>query len=146
MLAVVFGVILHKTPFGRYLYAIGNNENTTFFSGVNVRNIKLLLFSLSGAVSAFTGTLLVARINSIRPNIATGYELEVITVAVLGGISIMGGKGRIIGAIIAMFLIGIVRYGMNIMNVSANVLKVVLGALLIGSILINNLITRKELT
>src|SRR5919106_1660688 len=93
VLAIIFGLVLHRTTFGRYLYAIGNNENATIYSGVPVARIKVIIYTLSGFMAALAGLILAARFGSTRPDIGTGLELAVITAVVLGGVAINGGKG-----------------------------------------------------
>ncbi|RKP52993.1 ABC transporter permease [Cohnella endophytica] len=140
--AIAFGLLLHKTPFGRRVYAIGNNPTAARFSGVRVDRIKVIVFTLAGLMSAVTALFLTSRMGSTRPNIATGYELEVIAMVVLGGVSTAGGKGRMIGAILAVFLIGFLRYGLGLVNVSAQMLLIILGGLLIVSVAIPQLKSR----
>ncbi len=142
ILAVIFWLVLHKTSFGRRLYAIGNNEGAARYSGVSVDRIKVIIFTLSGLMSSFAAFLLTSRVGSTRPDIASGYELEIITAVVLGGVSIMGGSGKISGVVLALFLIGTLRYGMNLMLIPSQVLTIVVGSLLIMSILATNLIQR----
>jgi rhamnose transport system permease protein len=137
--AVIFWILLHKTTFGRMLYAIGNNATTARFSGIQVDKIKVIVFTLAGLMSAITALFLTSRMGSTRPNIATGYELEVIAMVVLGGVSTAGGKGRMIGAILAIFLIGFLRYGLGLVNVSAQMLLIIMGVLLIVSVAIPQL-------
>nr|WP_255570439.1 ABC transporter permease [Cohnella sp. CFH 77786] len=137
--AVAFGWLLHKTAFGRKVYAIGNNATASRYSGVEVDRIKVVVFTLAGFMSAVTALFLTARMGSSRPNIATGYELEVIAMVVLGGVSTAGGKGRMIGAILAVFLIGYLRYGLGLINVSAQSLLIILGLLLIFAVAIPRL-------
>ncbi|RED64772.1 ABC transporter permease [Cohnella lupini] len=137
--AIGFGWLLHKTVFGRRVYAIGNNATASRYSGVQVDKIKVLVFTLAGLMSAVTAMFLTSRMGSTRPNIASGYELEVIAMVVLGGISTAGGKGRMIGAILAVFLIGFLRYGLGLVNVSAQMLLIILGLLLILSVAIPQL-------
>jgi rhamnose transport system permease protein len=134
--AVIFGLILHKTSFGRYLYVIGNNEDAGYYSGVNVARTKLIIFTLSGFMAALAGIVLAARFGSTRPDIGTGLELSVITAAVLGGVSINGGKGTMIGAILSLILIGLMRFGMGLINVPGQGQNIVIGLLLILSILL----------
>lgn len=136
LLALVFGLVLSRMTFGRYLYAIGNNEAASRFSGVPTERVKITIFVLSGLLSALAGLILAARFGSTRPDIGTGLELTVITVTVLGGISIFGGKGTMIGAILALVLIGILRFGMGLVNIQGQVQDIVIGALLILSILL----------
>ena len=142
VLAVVFGLVLHKTTFGRYLYAIGNNEDACLYSGVPVARVKLTIFALSGFMAALAGLVMAARFGSTRPDIATGLELSVITVTVLGGIDIFGGSGTMVGAVLSLILIGLMRFGMGLMNIQGQVQSIAIGLLLILSILLPN-VTRK---
>ena len=139
VLALGFGLVLHRTAFGRYLYAIGNNENATIYSGVPVARIKFILFTLSGFMAALAGLILAARFGSTRPDIGTGLELSVITAAVLGGIDINGGTGTMRGAALSLLLIGLMRFGMGLLNIQGQVQGVAIGLLLILSILLPNL-------
>lgn len=134
--AVLFGLVLHKTTFGRYLYAIGNNEEAAHYAGVPVARIKMAIFILSGLMSALAGIVIAARFGSTRPDVGTGMELAVITATVLGGINIFGGSGTMIGAILALLLIGLMRFGMGLVNVQGQVQSIAIGLLLIFSILL----------
>jgi rhamnose transport system permease protein len=140
IMAVIFGLVLHRTTFGRYLYSIGNNENATTYSGVPVEKIKFMLYALSGFMAALAGLILAARFGSTRPDIGTGLELSVITAAVLGGIEINGGKGTMLGAVLSLLLIGLMRFGMGLLNIQGQVQGIALGMLLILSILVPSLI------
>ena len=117
----------------------GNNEDAGFYAGVNVARTKLIIFTLSGFMSALAGIVLAARFGSTRPDIGTGLELAVITAVVLGGVSIMGGKGTMVGAILSLILIGLMRFGMGLINVPGQGQNIVIGLLLILSILIPHL-------
>ena len=139
VLAVVFGLVLHKTTFGRYLFAIGNNENATAYSGVPVARIKIIVFTISGLMAALAGIVLAARFGSTRPDIGTGLELAVITAAVLGGVDINGGIGTMGGAVLSLLLIGLLRFGMGLLNIQGQVQGMVIGLLLILSILLPNI-------
>jgi len=139
VLALIFALMLHRTRFGRYLYAIGNNKDASRYSGVPVQGITLIIYTLSGLVAALAGLILAARFGSTRPDIGNGLELTVITVAVLGGVSISGGKGSMIGAVLSLLLIGVTRFGMGLLNVQGQVQGIVIGLLLILSILLPNL-------
>lgn len=139
VVALVFGLLLHKTTFGRRVFAMGNNITASRFSGVQVDKIKVIVFTLAGLMSGITALFLSSRMGSTRPNVALGYELDVIAMAVLGGISTAGGKGRMIGAIIAIFLIGYLRYGLGLVNVPAQALLIIIGLLLIFAVMIPNL-------
>lgn len=136
VLAILFGLVLHRTTFGRYLYSIGNNEQASKYSGVPVDRIKFILFVVSGFMAALAGLILAARFGSTRPDNGTGLELAVITAAVLGGLDINGGKGSMYGATLALLLIGLLRFGMGLLNIQSQVQSMVIGLLLIISILI----------
>lgn len=141
--AIIFGLLLHKTTFGRNVFAIGNNPTASKFSGVSVDRVKIIVFTLTGLMAAITALFLTSKMGSTRPNIANMYELEVITMAVLGGISTSGGKGRMIGAIIAIFLIGLLRYGLGLVNVNAQTQLIIIGVLLIAAVAVPNLKRKK---
>ena len=136
--AVIFGLLLHKMTFGRQTYAIGNNEEAARFSGVPVARVKMIIFTLSGFMAALAGIVLAARFGSTRPDIGTGMELDVITAAVLGGVSISGGSGTMVGAILSLILIGLLRFGMGLLNIQGQVQGIIIGLLLILSILVPN--------
>jgi rhamnose transport system permease protein len=139
ILAAVFGLVLHKTTFGRYLYVIGNNQKAAIYSGVPIDRIKIILFTLSGFMAALAGLILASRFGSTRPDIGTGLELAVITAAVLGGVDINGGTGSMIGAVLSLILIGLIRFGMGLVNIQGQVQGIVIGLLLICAILFPNL-------
>ena len=134
IMAVLFYILLHRTNFGRWVFVIGNNPVAAEFSGVRVRRIKLILFCLTGIMSGIAAVLLTSRLGSTRPSIAQGWELEVITMVVLGGVSILGGAGSIIGVVLAAFIMGLVTFGLGLLNVPGIVLSIVIGGLLIAVI------------
>lgn len=134
IIAVIYGVLLHKTNFGRAVYAIGNNPTGAMFSGIRVQRVKFILFLLTGLMSGVAAVCLTARLGSTRPSIATGWELEVVTMVVLGGVSILGGSGTIVGVVIAAFVMGLVTFGLGLLNVPGIVMSIVIGVLLIGVI------------
>jgi len=136
VLAVLFGFLLHRTPFGRKVFTVGNNPVAARFSGVRVQNIRLAAFALNGLMSGVAAVLLTSRIMSTRPNIADGWELQIITAVVMGGVSILGGKGNIFGVILAIFSLGFLRYGMSLVNIPGTVMNIVTGFLLIFAILL----------
>lgn len=129
--AVIFGVLLHRTNFGRRVVAIGNNPVAAEFSGVRVGRIKFILFCLTGLMSGVAAVLLTARLGSTRPSIAEGFELEAITMVVLGGVSILGGSGSIPGVVLAALIMGLVTFGLGLLNVPGIVMSIFIGALLI---------------
>jgi rhamnose transport system permease protein len=139
-MAVIFGLVLHRTTFGRYLFSIGNNENATNYSGIPVAKIKFIIYTLSGFMASLAGLILAARFGSTRPDNGTGLELAVITAAVLGGVDINGGKGSMLGAAYSLLLIGLMRFGMSLLNIQGQVQGIAIGLLLILSILIPSLL------
>lgn len=134
LLAMAFTIVLHKTAFGRKLFAMGNNPVAAQFSGIAVNRIRFWLFVLTGLLAGVAAVLLTARIGSTRPNIALGWELEVITAVILGGVSIAGGSGTIPGVVLAVFILGLATFGLSLVNVPGIVISVLLGLLLIVSI------------
>jgi rhamnose transport system permease protein len=140
VLALIFGLVLHRTTFGRRLYAIGNNEHAAVYSGVPVARIKMIIFTLSGFMAALAGLILAARFGSTRPDIGTGLELAVITAVVLGGVDINGGTGTMTGSVLALLLIGLMRFGMGLLNIQGQVQGIAIGLLLILSILLPNIV------
>ncbi|MBY6121981.1 ABC transporter permease [Mameliella alba] len=134
VLAVIYAVVLHLTNFGRAVYAIGNNATGAEFSGIRVARVKFILFLLTGLMSGIAAICLTSRLGSTRPSIAFGWELEVVTMVVLGGVNILGGSGSIPGVVIAAFVMGLVTFGLGLLNVPGIVMSIVIGALLIGVI------------
>jgi rhamnose transport system permease protein len=129
--AVVYWFLLHRTNFGRRVFAIGNNAVAAQFSGVRVWRIKFILFCLTGLMSGIASVLITSRLGSTRPSIAQGYELEVITMVVLGGVSILGGAGSILGVVLAAIIMGLVTFGLGLLNVPGIVMSIFIGLLLI---------------
>lgn len=136
ILALVFGIVLHRSGIGRTIYAIGNNATATRFSGIPVDRYKAVLFALNGLVAGFAAVLLTSRILSTRPNIAMAWELEVVTLVVLGGVAISGGKGSIIGVVLSIFVTGYLRFGLSLINVPSQVIGIITGLLLVGAIIL----------
>ena len=134
-LLVIALIILQWSGAGRYVFVIGNNSEVARYSGVNVRRVKMILFGVSGLVSAFAGLLLAARLGSIRGDTAVGTELEVITMVLLGGVSIFGGTGSLYGVLLSILIILNLRNGMGLLNVPGENQTGVIGALLILSVL-----------
>jgi rhamnose transport system permease protein len=142
LLAAVFAVVLHRTTIGRRLYAIGLNPTAALFSGIRVNRIRFWLFVLMGLLAGLAAVLLTGRIGSTRPNIALGFELEVVTMVVLGGVSIAGGAGGIVGVVLAVFVLGLTTFGLSLINVPGIVISILNGVLLIVSIAAPALATR----
>lgn len=130
-LALIFYGLLHHTNFGRRTYAIGNNPTAALYSGIKVNKHKLILFVMVGAISGLASVLLTSRLGSTRPSIAFGWELSIITMVVLGGVSILGGSGSMVGVVIAVFLMGLVTFGLGLLNVPGIVMTIIIGAMLI---------------
>lgn len=129
--ALAYGFLLHRTSFGRRIFAIGNNAVAAQFTGVRVGRIKFILFCLTGLMSGIAAVLITSRLGSTRPSIAQGYELEVITMVVLGGVSILGGAGSILGVVLAALIMGLVTFGLGLLNVPGIVMSIFIGLLLI---------------
>ncbi len=143
LLAVAFAVALHATRFGRSIYAIGANEEAAYFSGLRVKRIKLILFTLSGAVAALAGVVISLRNSTAAANVGQGFELTVVTAVLLGGISIFGGRGTIAGVILALFLLGGIQKALLLSeSISSYWVQIVTGALLVGSVLGPNVASR----
>lgn len=136
VLAVIFGVVMHKTVFGRHMFAIGENSKAARYSGVRVDRIRLIVFALAGFMCGITAMFYSAKTGSIKSDIAQGYELDAICVCVLGGISTAGGKGTLPGAIIAFFTIALLKYGLGLVNIKGQIINVIIGALLVVVVMI----------
>ena len=142
--AALFAIVLHATSWGRRIYAIGNNPIAARFSGIRVDRYRLALFMLAGAMAGLASYLLTGRIDSTRPNIAMGWELEVITMVILGGVSIAGGAGTIGGVMLAVLVLGMVTYGLSLANVPGIYMTIVIGVLLLATIAIPRLLRGKK--
>lgn len=132
--AIAFGVILHSTTYGRRIYAMGTNPDATRYSGVNVARYRVALFAATGLMCGLAAVLLSSRLGSVRLNIASGWELQVITMVVLGGVGIAGGSGSIVGVVLSIFVIGFLTFGLSLMNVPGIVMNIYVGLMLIGAI------------
>lgn len=138
-LAIIFGFILHKTVFGRYLYAIGSNRVAAKYACVPVKKVRLICYTLIGLVSAIAAVYYASWTGSIRSDIGAGYELEAISMVVLGGISTAGGKGNFPGTVISIFTIGLLRYGLGLINMNSQTILMIIGAILITVVMIPNI-------
>jgi rhamnose transport system permease protein len=134
VLAVAFLFVLHKTWIGRQIYAVGKNKEAARYSGIDVARLKTLLFVLSGTLSALAGVILTARLSSARADNGQGFVLDVVTSVLLGGVNIFGGEGTILGVVLAIFVIGVLRNGLTLADVSPDTQSVAVGALLILSV------------
>ncbi len=134
VLAIVFAVLLHFTPFGRGIYSIGLSAEAASFSGVHVNRTKFILFMLTGTVSAIAGIYYTLRFGSARGDNATGLELQVIAAVLLGGVSIFGGRGALHGVIAGVLLIGVLSSALRLVNVTSDVINIITGVLLVLSV------------
>ncbi|NCC14578.1 MAG: ABC transporter permease, partial [Spirochaetia bacterium] len=139
-LMLLFAFILHKTTYGRRLYAIGNSAEAARFSGVNVKLTRIINFTVTGFFCGLTAMLLASRILSVRSNIATGWDLEIITLVVLGGVAITGGKGTVFGVFVGSLLVGYLKFGMGLLKFSGTLMTIVIGSLLITAVLLPRLL------
>ena len=143
VLAIGFGVLLHATPFGRSVFAIGANQEAAYFAGLRVKRIKMTLFVLSGAVAGLAGVVISLRNSTAAANVGQGFELTAVTAVLLGGVSIFGGRGTIVGVILALFLLGGIQKALLLSeSISSYWVQIVTGTLLIGSVLGPNLARR----
>ena len=136
---VIAWLILTQTRLGRYTYAIGGNEETVKLSGINVNLYKTIAYVISGITAAISALILTSRLNSAEPVAGTGYELDVIAAVVIGGTSLMGGRGSVWGTLIGALLIGVINNGMNLLGISPYFQLVVKGLIIIGAVLLDRL-------
>lgn len=136
--------VLTRTKFGRYAYAIGGNEEAALLSGVNVKFQKAMVYGLSGLLSGLAAIILTARLNSAQPIAGIMYELDAIAATVIGGTSLMGGRGTIFGTLIGALIIGVLRNGLNLLDVSPYIQQVVIGSVIIGAVLVDTVLKKKS--
>ncbi|MFQ3659981.1 MAG: ABC transporter permease [Anaerolineae bacterium] len=144
VVVVFFTWLMSQTRFGLYVYAIGGSEETTRLAGVNVNRVKLLTYGLSSTLAALAGMLLTARLFSAQPQLAVGLELDAIAAAVLGGVSLFGGVGNVLGAVSGGLLIGVLTNGMNLLRVPSYQQQMVQGIALVSAVAIDVLSKRLE--
>ena len=134
-----FAYLLHFTKFGRRSYAMGNSVTVSRFSGIKTDQMKIIIFTMTGFLAAVAAMFLASKMGSVRPDVAKGYELDIIAMVVLGGVSTAGGKGRILGTALSILVIGLLRYGLGLINVQSQIIMIIVGALLVISVAIPNL-------
>ena len=139
VLMLIALIVLQYSGFGRKVFVIGNNKDVARYSGVKVPRVKMILYMASGLVSALAGLLLAARLGAVRGDLASGYELDIVTMALLGGVSIFGGSGSLYGVFLSILIILNIRNGMGLANLSGHFQTGVIGLLLIASVLVPNL-------
>lgn len=137
IICVFVGILLTKTKFGRYIYAIGGNENATKISGVNVAKVKIWVYIINGFLAGLAGVLLASRISSGQPNSGLGYELDAIAAVVIGGTSLFGGVGTLTGTIVGVLIIGVINNGLNLMDVSSYYQQIVKGIIIAGAVILD---------
>jgi rhamnose transport system permease protein len=140
VMLVVLSIILHRTGFGRQVFVIGNNAEMARYSGVKVARVRTILFVMSGVTAALAGLFYAARLASVRGDAAAGFELDIITMVLLGGVSVFGGRGSMLGVLLSILIVLNLRNGMSLANITGHLQTGVIGLLLIGSVLVPNLI------
>lgn len=139
VLFAILYVLLQRTGFGRKTYVIGTNRDVAAFAGIDTNRHKMILFVMSGLVSAFAGLLYAARVGAVRGDVALGFELDIITMVLLGGVSIFGGSGTLLGTLLAILIVLNLRNGMALLNITGHIQTGVIGILLIASVLLPRL-------
>ena len=142
--AIALGVLLHRTRFGRYLFAIGSNREAARLSGIPVTRVRVTVFALSGLMAGIAGLVYVGYFGSARADAAQGSLLDIVTAVVLGGVGIFGGTGSMPGVLLALILVAEVRNGMQLANLSGQLQNIVIGALLLAAIVAGNLIASAQ--
>jgi len=144
LLYILGHFVLTHTKLGRYTYAIGGNEEAAILSGIHVKLNKLFIYGISGMLSGVAAILLTARLNSAQPIAGIMYELDAIAAAVIGGTSLMGGEGVLIGTLIGAFIMGVLRNGLNILGVSSFIQQTIIGAVIITAVLIDMMLKKRK--
>lgn len=144
LLAILFGIMFAKTSFGRYLYAIGNNRESTRLSGIKVDKWELLAYIVAGSMAAVAGILMTSRMNTAYPSIGSGYEMNAVAACVIGGASLAGGKGTMKGAILGAFIMSVLTNGLRLLSFSTEWQKVLTGVIIIIAVYIDIVGKRKK--
>ena len=143
LFAILFAVFLHRTRWGRVTFAVGANPVASRYSGIAVNRYRFALFALTGLFSGVAAVLLTSRLGSTRPSIAQGWELEIISIVILGGVSVWGGKGSILGVVLAALVFGLTTFGLGLLNIPGIVLSIFTGLLLILVVAVPALVNRR---
>ncbi|MBS1653394.1 MAG: ribose ABC transporter permease, partial [Bacteroidetes bacterium] len=144
MVVLLASFITRKTKMGRYIYAIGGNEQAAKLSGINIKKVKITVYAIAGALAALGGIIVTARLDSAQPNAGTSYELDAIAAVVIGGTSLSGGKGTVWGTVIGAVIIGVLNNGLVLLNVSPFWQQVVKGGVILLAVIIDKLGDKKE--
>src|SRR5262249_4406977 len=145
--AIVYAIpafVLARTTFGRYVYAIGGNEEATRLSGVAVRFHKTMIYGVSGLTSAIAAVVLTARLNSAQPIAGMMYELDAIAATVIGGTSLLGGEGTLAGTLVGALIMGVLKNGLNLLGVSSFLQLIVIGAVIVVAVLLDTTLKRRH--
>lgn len=134
---IILYILLHKTAFGKSVYAIGGNEKAAYISGVKLNKVKIIIYAISGIMASISGLIITSRLSSAQPTAGASYEMDAIAAVVLGGTSLSGGKGRILGTLIGALIIGVLNNGLNIIGVSAFWQQVVKGVVILIAVLLD---------
>jgi len=137
-------IITNKTKLGRYIYAIGGNENAATLSGINIKRIKIAVYTIAGALAAVGGLLVTSRLDAAQPNAGTGYELDSIAAVVIGGTSLSGGRGSVLGTVLGAVIIGVLNNGLVLLNVSPFWQQVVKGFVILIAVIIDRVNANNE--
>ncbi|RCR68242.1 ABC transporter permease [Larkinella punicea] len=141
---IICSVVLKKTVLGRYMYAVGGNEQAAQASGIQLNKVKMVVYTLCGGLAALAGILLTSRITTGQPNAGVGFELDAIAAAIIGGTSTSGGTGTMTGTLIGALLIGVISNGLDLMNVTSYYQQVVMGIIIIGAVVLDSLNQNKN--
>ncbi|SDE10496.1 inositol transport system permease protein [Paenibacillus sp. UNCCL117] len=135
--AVLMSIVLYKTKFGRYIYAVGGNENAAHISGIRVSRVKIWVYIINGLLAGLAGAMLASRISSGQPNSGMGYELDAIAAVVIGGTSLFGGRGSMLGTIVGVLIIGVINNGLNLLDVSSYWQQIIKGVIIAGAVILD---------
>ncbi|MCX6089227.1 MAG: ABC transporter permease [Candidatus Atribacteria bacterium] len=144
IIIISMGILLKKTRIGRYVYAVGSNEEVARLSGINTTHIKVFVYAVSGALSALGGFILMSRLQTGQPNAAVGYELQAIAATVVGGTKLSGGRGTVVGTLTGALIIGILNNGMSLLQISSYWQSVFTGVVILGAVAFNELASGDE--
>lgn len=142
--ALILAFLTRQTKLGRNIYALGGNQASAWYSGINVKLHTLIVFIISGLCAGIAGVVLLGRVGSAEPAAATGFETYAIAAAIIGGTSFFGGKGKIFGVVMGGLIIGVINFGMNILSVPTTFQQVVMGALIIGSVALDRFVAGRK--
>ena len=144
LVVVLFALFMRKSPWGRYIYAIGGNERATRLSGIDVKRVKCFVYTVAGVLSAVAALIVTARLDSAQPNAGTGYELDSIAAVVIGGTSLNGGKGSVWGTVVGALIIGVLNNGLVLLNVSPFWQQVIKGLVILLAVVMDRMNAKEQ--